>query len=201
MPWTPNGINELLARDSSLRLVIPWYDVATFQTSTSEATDAVNLDLLILVGLLMVIVLPLVWDRATTVGPVLFTWAGVAAGGVVAFVLHYDPRIDRVDIGHILPGTAFGAGVGLLIGFVVREAYLRGSNRRRAALEASAGAALAAGLGLVYGWIGYRLDDNTILMAFACSAASAVVGAALALLNWWLRSRRQTSKPEESSGG
>jgi hypothetical protein len=146
-----------------------------------------NLDIPVMVGSLAAIVLSLVWSRATTVGPVLFAWAGAAAGGAAAFVRHFDPARDRVGIEYIVPLAALGASCGLLPGFAVRAAYLRGSNRCKAALEACAAAALSAGLGMVVVWISHRREDDAVLMAFGYSAAFAVVGAALALVNWRLR--------------
>src|SRR4051812_49370231 len=62
-----------------------------------------NLDLLILVGSVFAIVLSFVGSRATIVGPVMFAWAGAAAGGAVAFVRHFDPVYDRVSIEYIVP--------------------------------------------------------------------------------------------------
>jgi hypothetical protein len=149
-----------------------------------------NWDMPVLVGSLTAIVVSLVWDRATTVGPVLFAWAGAALGGVAAFARHYDPAYDRVGIEYIVPFAAVGAACGLLPGFAVRAAYLRGGSRRRAALEALAAAALSAGLGLVVGWISHRRDDDAVLAASGYFAAFAAVGAALALVNWRLRRQR-----------
>lgn len=146
-----------------------------------------NWDMPVLIGSLTAIVLSLVWDRATTVGPVLFAWAGAAVGGVVAFVRHYAPANDQVSIEYIVPWAALGAMCGQVPGFAVRAAYLRGGNRWRATLETVAAAALFAGLGMVVGWLVYRRDDNAVPMAFAFSAAVALVGAALAVINWLLR--------------
>lgn len=154
-----------------------------------------NWDMPVLVGSLTAIVLSLVWDRATTVGPILIAWAGAAVGGVVAFVRHYSPAYDQVGIEYIVPWAAFGAACGLVPGFAVRSAYLRGGNGRRAALEALAAATLSAGLGMVVGWMSHRRDENAVLMAFGHSAAFAVLGAALALVNWRLRGRRANAKP------
>jgi hypothetical protein len=150
----------------------------------------------VLVGSLAAIVLSFVWSRATTVGPVLFAWAGAAAGGVVAFVHHFDPAYDQVGIEYIVPSAAFGAVCGLLPGFTVRAAYLRGGNRCKAALESCAAAALSAGLGMVVGWVGHRRDDDAVIMAFGYSAAFAAVGAVLALVNWRLRGRRAVAEPD-----
>src|SRR5262245_19958680 len=146
-----------------------------------------NWDMPVLVGSLTAIVLSLVWDRATTVGPVLFAWAGAAAGGAVAFVRHFDPAYDRVSIEYIVPSAAVGAACGLLLGFAVRAAYRRGGSRRKAALEAVAAAALSAGLGVIVGWIIHRRDENAVLMAVGYSAAFGAIGAALALVNWRMR--------------
>jgi hypothetical protein len=158
-----------------------------------------NWDMPVLVGSLTAIVLSLVWDRATTVGPVLFAWAGAAAGGVVAFVRHYAPAYDQVGIEYIVPWAAFGAACGLVPGFAVRAAYLRGSRRRKAALEALAAAALCAGLGLVVGWIVHRRDDDAVLPAVGYSGAFAAVGAALALVNWRLRGQRSDAEPSAAA--
>lgn len=157
-----------------------------------------NLDMLVLVGSLFAIVFSLVWSRAMTVGPVLFAWAGAAAGGTVAFVLHFDPAYDRVGIDYIVPSAAFGAACGLVPGFAVRATYLRGGNRSKAAVEAFAAAALAAGLGMVVGWIGYRRDDNAVPIALVYSAGFAAVGAALALVNWRLRGQRADAEPQRA---
>jgi hypothetical protein len=113
----------------------------------------------------------------------------------VAFVCHYDPASDRVGIEYIVPFAALGAACGLLPGVAVRAAYLRGGNRRQAALEVCAAAALSAGLGLVVGLISHRRDDGAVPMAFGYSAAFAVVGAALALVNWRLRGRQVDAAP------
>ena len=155
----------------------------------------------VLVGSLTAIVLSLVWDRATTVGPVLFAWAGASAGGVVAFVRHYAPAYDQVSIEYIVPWAAFGAACGLVPGFAVRAAYRRGGNRRKVALEALAAAALCAGLGMVVGWIVHRRDDNAVPMAFGFSAAFAAIGAALAFVNWRLRGQQPDAAPGTSLGG
>jgi hypothetical protein len=159
-----------------------------------------NWDIPVLVWSLTAVVLSLVWDRATTVGPVLFAWAGAAAGGVVAFVRHYAPAYDQVGIEYIVPSAAFGAACGLVPGLAVRSAYLRGGSRRKAALEACAAAALFAGLGMVVGWISHRRDDNAVLMASGYSAAFAVVGAGLALVNWRLRGRQRHAAGKNGSG-
>src|SRR5262245_44662787 len=143
------------------------------------APGAMNLDMPVLVGSLTAIVLSLVWDRATTVGPVLFAWAGAAAGGVVAFVRHYDPAYARVGIEYIVPWAALGAACGLLPGYALRAAYRRGGSRRKAALEAVAAAALSAGLGVVVGWISHRRDEGAVLTALGYSAGFAAIGAAL----------------------
>ncbi len=157
-----------------------------------------NGDMPVLVGSLSAIVLSLVWNRATTVGPVLFAWAGAAAGGAVAVVRHFDPAYDHVGIEYIVPSASLGAACGLLPGFAVRAAYLRSGNRGRCVLEAFAAAALTAGLGWIVGWISHRHDDDAVQMAFGCSAAFAVVGAALALVNWRLRSAiGTTNRPGE----
>lgn len=148
---------------------------------------AMNADMPILIGSLFVIVLSLVWDRATTIGPVLFAWAGATVGGTVAFVRHYRWDGDQVGIEHIIPSASFGAICGLLPGFAVRAAYLRGSNRRKAFLEAFAASALFAGLGTIVGWIANRREDDALSHALKYSAAFAVVGAVLALVNWKLR--------------
>jgi hypothetical protein len=152
-----------------------------------------NMDLPLLIVSLMVIVSSLVWDRATTVGPVLFAWAGAAVGGVVAFVQHYEPAWDRVGIEHIIPSATIGATCGMLPGFAVRAAYRRGSRSFRVALESFAAAALCGGLGLVVGWIVFRREENAIGSAFGYSVAFAAVGAILAILNGWLLVRPATA--------
>jgi len=144
----------------------------------------VNWDMPLLLGSFLAILFSLVWSRATIVGPILFAWAGAAAGGTVAFVRHFDKVNDRVDIEHIVPSAAVGAACGLLPGFAVRAAYLRGGRRRQAALEAFAAAALFAGLGMVRGWNFHRFGDHPISGASRWAAACAVVGAGLALVNW-----------------
>lgn len=148
-----------------------------------------NCDILILVMSLTAIVLSLVWDRATTVGPVLFAWSGASVGGVVAFFCYYDPGYDRVGIEYIVPFATLGAVCGLVPGSAVHAAYLRGGNRRKAALEAISAAALSAGLGMIVGWIIHRRDDDAVLMAFVYGVVFALIGAVLALLNWWIRDR------------
>jgi len=160
-----------------------------------------NGDMPVLVGSLTAIVLSLVWDRATTVGPVLFAWAGAAAGGTAAFVLHYDPAYDLVGIEYIVPWAAFGAACGLMPGFAVRAAYRRGGNCRKAALEALAAAALCAGLGMVVGWVAHRRDDNAVPIAFGFSAAFAAIGAALAFLNGRLRGHGPDAEPGAAADG
>ncbi len=154
-----------------------------------------NWDMPVLVGSLTAIMLSLVWDRATTVGPVLFAWAGAAAGGAVAFIRHYDPGHDHVGIEYIVPSAAVGAVCGLLPGFAVRAAHLLGNDRHKAALEAVAAAALSAGLGVVVGWISHRRDDNAVLMASGYSSVFAALGAALAFVNWRLRGQQRLAEP------
>ena len=149
-----------------------------------------NWDMPILIGSLFAVVLSLVWSRATTVGPVLFAWAGAAAGGAVAFVRHFDKASDRVGIEYIAPFAAVGAACGLLPGFAVRAAYVRGGHRRKAILEALAAAVLSAGLGMVFGWFGHRRGDDAGVIGLGYSAAFAAVGAGLALVNWRHRGRR-----------
>jgi|GEM_PF-3705864 len=154
-----------------------------------------NWDMPVLIGSLLVLLLSFVWSRATTVGPVFFAWAGAAVGGIVAFVGHFNPAYDQVGIEYIVPWAAFGAACGLLPGFAVRAAYFRGGRRCKAALEATAAAALSAGLGLVFGWIGHRREDDALSSALGYGAASAAIGASLALLNWWLRGRQVGTEP------
>lgn len=160
-----------------------------------------NWDMPILFGSLLAIVSSPIWSRATTVGLILFAWAGAAAGGVVAFVLHFDKVSDRVHIEHIVPSAAVGAICGLLPGFAVRVAYVRGSSSRKAILEAFAAAVLFAGLGMVWGWIVHRRDDDVLSIAFRYSAAMAATGAVLALVNWRLRGRpSDVELPDHPSG-
>ena len=162
---------------------------------------AMDLDMLLVFGSLSAIVLSLVWSRATIVGPVMFAWAGAAVGGVWAFVHHYNPAYDRVGIDFIVPSAALGAACGLVPGFVVRSAYLRGGHRRQAVLEAFAASVLAASLGLVIGWISHRRHEDSLTIASVYSGVFAVVGAALALLNGRFRSTRNLgaiSHPEIS---
>jgi hypothetical protein len=154
-----------------------------------------NWDMPVLFGSLLAILLSFVWSRATTIGPVLFAWAGAAAGGTVAFVRHYDMAKDQVGIDHIVPSAAFGAACGLLPGFAVRAHYLRGGHRCKVVLEAISAAALSAGLGLVFGWIGHRRNDDAVSSALGYGAAFAAIGALLALVNWRLRRRQANAEP------
>src|SRR6266852_3833866 len=78
------------------------------RSAAEEAPSSMNWDMPVLVGSLLAIVVSFVWSRATIVGPVLFAWAGAAAGGTVAFVRHYDMANDQVGIDHIVPLAAFG---------------------------------------------------------------------------------------------
>jgi hypothetical protein len=158
----------------------------------------VNPDLPVLIGSLLALLLSFVWSRATTIGPVFFAWAGAAVGGTVAFVRHFDPNYDQVGIEYIVPSAALGAACGLLPGFAVRAAYLRGGRRCKAALEAIGAAALSAGLGLVFGWIGRRYDDGALFSALGYGATFAAIGAALALVNWRLRGRQQDAEQSAS---
>ena len=64
----------------------------------------------------------------------------------------------------------------MLPGFAVRAAYLRGGRRCKAALEAIGAAALSAGLGLVFGWIGRRREDIPLLVNYFVAKASREMG-------------------------
>ena len=154
------------------------------------STGPMNADMPILFGSLLAVVVSLIWSRATTVGPVLFAWAGAAAGGAVAFFRHFDRAADRVDIEFIIPSAVIGAACGLLPGFAVRAAYRRGGPGRRAILEAVAAAALSAGLGMVFGWFGHTREEEAELVGLEYSVVFAAAGATLALVNWGLRRRR-----------
>ena len=148
-----------------------------------------NFDLAILVGALLAIVCSLVWSRASIVGPVMFAWAGASAGGFFAFVCFYNEAYDRVDILAIIPAAMLGAAIGSSLGMAVRGAYIQGTARRKAILEAISGAAFLAGLGLIYGWIGYRFEENTAPKALAVAGLFGVIGAGLAVVNWRIRRR------------
>jgi hypothetical protein len=153
-----------------------------------------NWDMPILFGSLAAFVLSFIWSRATFVGPVLFAWAGAAAGGTFAFLRHFDRANDHVDIEQIVASAVFGAACGLVPGFAVRAAYLSGGNRRKVILEAFAAAAVSAGLGMIIGWIRNRFDDNPMPGLLRTAAILAAVGTALALVNWRLRSPRPDAK-------
>jgi hypothetical protein len=152
-----------------------------------------NWDVPVLFGSVLAIVLSFVWDRATFVGPVLFAWAGAAAGGTMAFVRHYDKGYDQVSIVFIVSSAAVGAVLGLLLGFAVRAAYLDGSGRRKAGLEVLAATALFAGIGMVVGWIRNRFEDDAVPGLVRSAVVFAGIGALLTLVNCRLRKCRLNS--------
>jgi hypothetical protein len=154
-----------------------------------------NWNMPVLFGSLLAILLSFVWSRPTIVGPVLFAWAGAAAGGVVAFIHHYDKANDQVGIEYIVPLAACGAACGLVPGFAVRAAYVRGGLRRKAALEAIAAAALFAGLGMIIGWIVHRFEDDPVSGAIQYAAVGALIGAALAFVNWRISGKQADAEP------
>jgi hypothetical protein len=151
----------------------------------------------ILVGSLLAIWLSFVWSRATIIGPIIFAWTGAATGGVVAFVRHFEKAHDQVDIQKIVLFAAVGAACGLLPGFAVRAAYLRGDDIRKAALESLAVGALLAALGLVIGWNINRFSDSPLSSAFMFAAVGAVIGAGAAYVSFRCRGHR--TEIEESA--
>jgi hypothetical protein len=151
-------------------------------------------DVPILVGSLLAIVLSFVWSRSTTVGPVLFAWTGAAVGGTVAFIRHYNENSDQVGIEYILPYAALGAAFGLLPGFAVRAAYLKGGRGRKAILEAIAAVILFVGLGMVFGWDIFRRSEYVVSGVLGSGAFFGAIGALLARDHWRARMRQSVAE-------
>jgi membrane associated rhomboid family serine protease len=145
---------------------------------------------------LLAITLTLLWlslgrPRETIFGPVVFTWTGVTAGGLVALTECYEIANDRVRMEYILPAGIAGAICGAIVGALVRRAYLLGGRRARGTIEVLATAILFAGIGAIWGWlVGDKRLDNPPATTLTGAAALADLGIVLGFLQWWRHDHR-----------